>query len=226
MRDPYEQLRRIQKAMEKIAEYTRAGRDSFEQEEKVRLSIMYYLQIIEHSVYSILQDFKDRHSEIPWEQMTDVQNRLGFYDTEMDRDALWEIATHDLPDLKVKIDAALEQKDLTDQHSKSVDAIIAEKRKAIALRELLQANRDAILRIAAKYGASNVRVFGSVARGEADAESDIDLLVDMEEDRSLLDLSRLLTNLQTLLGYKLDIVTEQGLNERLRERVLKEAVKL
>ncbi len=54
----------------------------------------------------------------------------------------------------------------------------------------------------------------------------IDLLVDMEEDRSFLDLSRLLTNLQALLGHKLDIVTEQGLNERLRERVLKEAVKL
>jgi predicted nucleotidyltransferase len=71
-----------------------------------------------------------------------------------------------------------------------------------------------------------VRVFGSIARGEADSESDIDLLVDMDEDHSLLDLSRLLTNLQTLLDHKIDIVTEQGLNERLRERVLKDAVKL
>lgn len=227
MRDPYEQLRRIQKAMGKIAEYTKAGRDSFEQEEKIRLSIMYYLQIIEQSVYAIPQDFKDRHLEVPWEQMTDLQNRLAFHYTEVDRDTLWKIATHDLPALKVTIDAELEQRDTTDQHSKSVDAMIAEKRMmAIAIRELLQANRDAILRIAATYGASNVRVFGSVARGEADSESDIDLLVDMEEDRSLLDLSRLLTNLQALLGYKVDIVTEQGLNERLREHVLKDAVKL
>ena len=226
MRDPYEQLRRIQHAMAKIAEYTRAGRDSFEQEEKIRLSIMYYLQIIEQSVYSIPREFKECHTQVPWEQLTDIQNRLAFYYPEMDQATLWEIATHDLPAIQGAVDAELARKDLADQHSKSVDATIAEKRMTIAFRELLQANREAIMRIAATYGASNVRVFGSVARGEADSESDIDLLVDMDEDRSLLDLSRLLTNLQTLLGYKVDIVTEQGLNERLRERVLKEAVKL
>jgi len=226
MRDPYEQLRRIQHAIAKIAEYTRAGRDSFEKEEKIQLSIMYYLQIIEQSVYSIPQEFKDRRPEIPWEQMTNIQSSIAFYDPELDQATLWKIATDDLPALKGTIDAELERRDTIDQQSKSVDTIIAKKSMALALRELLQANRDSILRIAATYGASNVRVFGSVARGEADSESDIDLLVDMEEDRSLLDLSGLLTNLQALLGYKVDIVTEQGLNERLRERVLKDAVKL
>jgi len=92
--------------------------------------------------------------------------------------------------------------------------------------ELLHAKREDILRIAAKYGASNVRIFGSVARGEADEQSDIDLLVDMEQRRSLLDLAGLLVDLEELLGCKVDVVTEKGLRDRIRERVLKEAVAL
>ncbi|HVB25367.1 MAG TPA: nucleotidyltransferase family protein [Ktedonobacteraceae bacterium] len=96
----------------------------------------------------------------------------------------------------------------------------------MSLEELLQAKREDILRTANKYGAYNVRVFGSVARGEADARSDIDLLVDMEKGRSLLDLGGLLVDLQDMLGCDVDIVTEQGLRERIRERVLKEAVAL
>lgn len=94
------------------------------------------------------------------------------------------------------------------------------------LEELLHTKREDILRTANKYGAFNVRVFGSVARGEADAKSDIDLLVDMEKGRSLLDLGGLLIDLQDLLGCDVDVVTEQGLRERIRERVLKEAVAL
>ena len=92
--------------------------------------------------------------------------------------------------------------------------------------ELLQAKREDILRIAAQYGAYNVRIFGSVARGEADEKSDIDLLVNMEPGRSLLDLCGLLIDLEELLGCKVDVVTEKGLRDRIREQVLKEAVAL
>lgn len=94
------------------------------------------------------------------------------------------------------------------------------------LDELLRAKREDILQTARKYGAYNVRVFGSVARGEADEKSDIDLLVDMEKGRSLFDLGGLLMDLQDLLGCDVDVVTEKGLRERIRERVLKEAVAL
>lgn len=90
----------------------------------------------------------------------------------------------------------------------------------------LQTRREEILRVAQKYGAFNVRVFGSVARGEADAESDIDFLVDMEPGRSLFDMGGLLTDLQTMPGRAVDVVTEKGLRERIRERVLREAVAL
>jgi predicted nucleotidyltransferase len=92
--------------------------------------------------------------------------------------------------------------------------------------ELLQKKREDILRIASKRGASNVRIFGSVARGEADPKSDIDLLVDLEPGRSIFDLGGLLMDLQELLGQKVDVVTERGLRERIRERVLKEAIPL
>jgi predicted nucleotidyltransferase len=92
--------------------------------------------------------------------------------------------------------------------------------------ELLHEKREDILRVASKRGASNVRVFGSVARGEADAKSDIDLLVDLEPGRSIFDLGGLLMDLQDLLGYKVDVVTERGLRERIRARVLQEAIPL
>jgi hypothetical protein len=90
--------------------------------------------------------------------------------------------------------------------------------------ELLMAKREEIPQIAARYGAHNVRVFGSVARGEAGPESDIDFLVDMEPGRSLFDLGGLLMDLKKLLGVEVDIVTEQGLRTRIREHVLREAV--
>ncbi len=96
----------------------------------------------------------------------------------------------------------------------------------MSLNELLQEKREEILRIASKRGAKNIRVFGSVARGEADSESDIDLLVDLEPGRSLFDLGGLLMDLQDLLDHKVDVVTERGLRERIRERVLREAVPL
>jgi predicted nucleotidyltransferase len=71
-----------------------------------------------------------------------------------------------------------------------------------------------------------VRVFGSVARGEADEQSDIDLLVEFEPNRSLLDHAGLWVELQELLGVKVDVVSERGLKPRIRQRVLQEAIPL
>ncbi len=93
----------------------------------------------------------------------------------------------------------------------------------MAVDELLREKRDEILRIAAKYGARNVRVFGSAVRGEAGEDSDIDLLVEFEPGRSLLDHAGLALDLEELLGRKVDVVTERSLYWLLRRRILKEA---
>ena len=92
--------------------------------------------------------------------------------------------------------------------------------------QLLSENRQEILALAQQYGAKNVRVFGSVARGEDDEQSDIDFLVEMEPTRSLFDLGGFMMSLQELLGRPVDVVTENGLKMRIRERVLQEAVAL
>jgi predicted nucleotidyltransferase len=94
----------------------------------------------------------------------------------------------------------------------------------MGIRELITDNRKQILELADKYGASDVRVFGSVARGTADEKSDIDFLVDLAPGRSLFDLGGLLYELQLLLGRNVDVVTTAGLRSRIRDRVLKEAV--
>ena len=86
--------------------------------------------------------------------------------------------------------------------------------------------RADILRLATRHGASSVRVFGSVARGEAGPDSDVDLLVKMEPDRSLLDHVALWQELEDLLGRKVDLVSEKALHRRMRERVLAEAIPL
>jgi predicted nucleotidyltransferase len=93
----------------------------------------------------------------------------------------------------------------------------------MGIDELLKDRREDILRIAAQHGAHNVRVFGSVARGEARPDSDVDLLVEMEAGRSLFDLGGLLMDLQALLGREVDVVTDKGLRDRIRTRVLQEA---
>lgn len=87
----------------------------------------------------------------------------------------------------------------------------------------LRARREEILEVACRHGASDVRVFGSVGRGEADNVSDVDFLVEMEPGRSLLDMGGLLMDLSELLGCPVDVVTVKGLRERVRPRVLAEA---
>jgi len=94
------------------------------------------------------------------------------------------------------------------------------------LQALLQQNREQVVETARRYGAYNIRIFGSVARGDATASSDIDFLVSMEPGRSLMDLGGLLYELKNLLGVEVDVVTEKGLRARIRDQVLKESIPL
>ena len=93
----------------------------------------------------------------------------------------------------------------------------------MTIRETLKERRDDILRVAASHGAVDVRIFGSVARGEEQTESDVDFLVEMEEGRSLLDLSVLWQDLEELLGRKVHVVESESLHWYIRDRILDEA---
>jgi hypothetical protein len=94
----------------------------------------------------------------------------------------------------------------------------------MGIEELLLPLREEILQIAAKHGASNVRVFGSVARGEASSDSDVDFLVEIEPKRSLFDYIALMQDLADLLGRKVDVAEAENLHGLIREKVLREAV--
>jgi uncharacterized protein len=96
----------------------------------------------------------------------------------------------------------------------------------MGIDDILKDKRQDILRLAEKYGAKNIRVFGSVARGAAGPESDVDLLVHLEPGVTLLKHAALVRELEGLLGRKVDVVSEMGLRERVKARVLKEAVAL
>lgn len=93
-------------------------------------------------------------------------------------------------------------------------------------RDFVQQYRDAILAIAQRNGAHDVRIFGSVARGDADESSDLDLLVRFEPGRSLMDHGMLIEELRELLGVKVDVVSERGIRDRFRKRVMREVVPL
>ncbi len=94
------------------------------------------------------------------------------------------------------------------------------------LSQLIQQKRDEILSIAARHGASNVRLFGSVARREDRPDSDVDLLIDAGPTTSSWFPAGLILDLQAFIGRRVEVVTEKGLNPHLRERVLREAVPL
>ncbi len=92
--------------------------------------------------------------------------------------------------------------------------------------EALRARRDEILALADRYGAYNVRVFGSVARGDSTPESDVDLLVNFRPGTSLYELSGLWQDLQEMLGCQINIISEGGLKERMRKRIEKDLTPL
>jgi hypothetical protein len=96
--------------------------------------------------------------------------------------------------------------------------------QAIDTFEVIRAKREEIQRIAAMHGARNVRVFGSVARGQARPDSDVDFLIDVEPVTSSWFPAGLVQDLESLLGRRVEVVTERGLNRLIRDQVLREAV--
>lgn len=104
--------------------------------------------------------------------------------------------------------------------------LVSSESRPMKIEQLLRQKRDEIQRIAAKHGATNVRLFGSAARGEMRPDSDVDLLVDTGPKTSSWFPAGLVLDLEEILGCRVEVVTEKGLNPHLKERVLREAVPL
>ena len=96
----------------------------------------------------------------------------------------------------------------------------------MSLQQIIQEKRQDILHIAASHGAFDIRIFGSAARGDDGECSDVDFLIKLEKDRSLLDHAAMVVDLEDLLNRKVDVITESGIKERLKKRILSEAVPL
>ena len=107
MRDTFERLRDIQEAITRITKYTNQGRDAFDQNELVQTWVIHHLEIIGEAVRAIPQDFKDQHPEIPWRQITGMRNVLVHIYFGINRDRVWPVVEHDLPNLNPSIDALL-----------------------------------------------------------------------------------------------------------------------
>lgn len=90
----------------------------------------------------------------------------------------------------------------------------------------LEELRNEIINIATKHGAIKISIFGSIVRGEDTSSSDIDFLVDLEEDRTLFDLIRLKQELETLLGKSVDVVTSNAIHWKIKDQIINEAVQL
>jgi hypothetical protein len=96
----------------------------------------------------------------------------------------------------------------------------------MSIDKSLADRRSEILRIAANHGAQTVRVFGSRSRGQARRDSDLDLLVTLEDGRSLLDIVAIKQDLEDLLGYRVDVVTEASISPYMRDSILEQAIRL
>ncbi len=94
------------------------------------------------------------------------------------------------------------------------------------IRQILETKREEILRIANSHHVCNLRVFGSIARGDGDEKSDIDFLVELNPGCGLLEHAALVRELEQLLGRKVDVVSDKGLRQRIKDRVLREAVQI
>jgi predicted nucleotidyltransferase len=92
--------------------------------------------------------------------------------------------------------------------------------------EILGKHKQEILAAAKENGMRNVRIFGSVARGEARIDSDINLLVEIEDDRTLFDLIRFKQTIEDIVGRKIDVISDQGLHETMRETIMNEVIEL
>jgi len=212
-------LERLLDIIRNIEEFTEAGREAFLSEDKTQAAVIWNLEKIGFATQRIPQDVRARYPVVPWNMLAPLEDETRYqYDRVVPED-IWRTVAGELPVLKPLLEAALAV--VTD------DPLVDYSPPGLGIDDVLGDNRQAVLDLAAKYGASNVRVFGSVARGEATAESDVDLLMCFPPQFDLFDLVSLSQELEDLLGRPVSLVSEPITgDERFKQAVLADAVPL
>lgn len=108
MRDPAERLRDILEAIERIEKYTPRGRQAFDSNELLQTHTVHFLQVIGEAAFKLPKDIRDRHPEVPWDDIIGMRHILVHDYFRIDLDLVWSAVEHDLPDLKGKVQAILE----------------------------------------------------------------------------------------------------------------------
>lgn len=216
MRDDREHLLNVLEAAELIARYV----ESDDVDDAVReAALTHVLSRLSRAVSQVSAEFQNLYPTVPWWEGADFTNRMAPDGMHTDGEALEDITRRRVPLLanrirKVLLDVA------------PVAAAESAHVQAAEQLERLQRRRGQILELAERRGIRNIRIFGSVARGEADDRSDLDLLVDVAPGRGLFALGGFAEELAALLGTRVDVATVPELKPRIRERVLAEAVPL
>jgi uncharacterized protein len=187
-----------------------------------------WLRLICESAGRLPHDFGAAHREIARRARAISAAVGGDYDT-IELDAVWRVLRDEMPPLADSVAASLQAPESLSDSRRRLSRAGAqwdeEPRRRLTLDDV-RAHRSEILAIGARHGARSISIFGSVARGEADEASDVDVLVELEAGRSLLDLSSLRLDLVDLLGVHVDVATVSGLRDRVRDDVMAEAVAL
>lgn len=216
MRDDREHLLNVLEAADSIGRYL----DSDGVDEAVReAALTHVVSRLSHAVDHVSADLRRRYPSVQWEEASDFIKRVTPDGMHTDADALADVTRQRVPVVAEAIREVLVMPPQTGPTG-------TEGRQSFDQLERLQQRREQVLGLAERRGIGNIRVFGSVARGEVDDSSDLDLLVDLSPGHGLFALGGFAEELAALLGTRVDVATVAELKPRIRERVLAEAVAL
>lgn len=194
----------------------------------LRSFVVVQLYTIGMAAAKVSSSLRDAHPDVPWDDVLEMRE-LASYEIERRPGVIWAALSRTLPRLacamdKIRFEAEREDAKRRDAAGPTGLGDTANSSNGGPTLEQLRARREEILRVAARRGATNLRIFGSIARGEATEDSDVDFLVEMEPGRSLLDLAGLQLDLEDLLQRRVD-VSHPGPGP-FRDRISSEAVRL
>lgn len=222
MRDDREYVHNVLETIETINREILQPGDFF-REESAQHAAVFLLRSFGTTTTRLSGELKQRHPELPWKIFGEFSSRTYSPYSEIDRNAVWFTAQQ-LSSFTPRLNALFNDPEIYQRTTGQVSPEGGPRRR-ITMAEL-QERRDEIYALASRHGITNISVFGSVARGQADEDSDLDLLVEVAPETGYFELMDFASAVQQMLGVFTQISTSHGLKDRIRNRVLAEARQL